>query len=68
MSYRCPLRDFSAKTRSALAAHMVGTKKESDEHVEWIESHGISYLSLLGLKNGKLGKRSYAPLIAVIEK
>jgi len=63
MSYKCPIclyPRFITKTSSALSTHMVGTTK-SEKHVEWIESHDISYVNLVTTGN-------HAPLIAVIEK
>lgn len=62
MSYRCPIcRDFFTETASAMCTHMMNATKKFDEHTEWIESHSISYPSLVRTGN-------YAPLRAVVEK
>ena len=47
---------------------MINSHFRFEEHTEWIESHGISYTEMLGLKDGKIGKGSYKALTEVVEK
>ena len=47
---------------------MINSHFRFKEHTEWIESHGISYTEMLGLKDGKIGKGSYKALTEVVEK
>jgi hypothetical protein len=47
---------------------MIGVHDYPPNHTEWIESHDISYLELVGLKDGKLGRGNYKPLMEVVER
>ena len=68
MIYGCPVCERTTATAMDMCKHMANTAFRFEEHPEWIESHGISYTEMLGLKDGKLGKGSYKALAELVEK
>ena len=66
--YRCPVCGFKAAKSRDICTHMCGIHDYPLKHVEWIESHGLSYPELLGFKDGKVVKGSYKPLMDLIER
>ena len=69
MTYQCPIeRKERYNTAEDLATHMAGITRLFDEHISWMESKGISYMELTGVKGAILQKESYKLLIDVIER
>ena len=65
-TYSCPACHKNTTTSMNLARHMIAVADPA--HIQWIESHGISFLGTLGLRAGTLGKGSYRELAQVLER
>lgn len=64
--YFCPVCRKATTNAMNLARHMMGVGDKP--HIQWIESHGVSFLRTLGLRAGTLAKGSYKELAQVLEK
>ena len=51
-----------------MCTHMIYTHLRFQEHQAWIESYGINFGELCGLKGSQLGRGNYKPLMEVVEK
>lgn len=69
MPYRCPVcPTVVTNTSRALCLHMLNTEAYlDDKHRKWVTSHGLDFMELLRLRDGRPSKASYAPLVAAIE-
>ncbi len=68
MGCRCPVCGKTTETAMNLARHMTVSGRHFAKHIEWIESHGIFFPSILGVTGGKLGKGSYQELAQLLAK
>jgi len=63
---KCPVCGKVATSWMNLARHFVASPEP--KHLDWIESNGLSYPTLLGLKDGKLEKGNLKPLADKLEQ
>ena len=68
MGYKRRVCGRRTATAIDMCKHMTNSTFRFEEHVEWIESHGINYTEMLDLKEGKLEKGSYKALTELVEK
>ncbi len=62
MRYKCPIcMDYITSSSHDMCIHIMKTSDKPPEHLEWIESQGISYLELIM-------KSDFAPLERAVKK
>ena len=66
MNVKCPVCGKVTTNWMNLAKHF--RVLAEPKHIEWIESRGLSYPELIGLKDGKLGKGNLRPLVELLQK
>jgi len=66
LNLRCWICGKTVADATDLARHFMMMPDPS--HIDWIESQGISYPKLLGLKDGKFEKGNWKPLIDKIKR
>ena len=66
--YKCPICGRRTATAVDMCKHMERVFLRFEEHWGWIESHGVNFPEMLGVKNGKLGQGSYKALAEAVEE
>jgi hypothetical protein len=59
--YKCLTCEFKTTSARGLAQHIIGATSHVNKHIEWVESHGLSYPQIVRSSN-------YGALIDLIEK
>ncbi len=68
MHYRCPVCKYVFNGNRDMANHIANNCECSENHQEWVESHGISQKALVTVEKGRLGQGKYQPLMDIINK